>query len=62
MAKLDAVCDFRLDRRERTQAENAGRAFRFWRVKIALRGVPGPSMGADCPPGSIAAHAAAYHR
>ena len=38
MAKLDSVCDFRLDRRERTQAENAGRAFRFWRVEIALRG------------------------
>jgi hypothetical protein len=38
MAKLDPVCDFRLDRRERSQAENAGRAFRFWRVEIALRG------------------------
>jgi hypothetical protein len=38
MAALDDRCDFHMDRRVRTPAENAGRAFRFWRVVIGPHG------------------------
>ena len=38
LAKLDARCDFRFDRCVRAERENAGRAFRYWRVEISGRG------------------------